>query len=208
MSQESIDSEENLDYHIKIILLGTAGVGKTNLINITIGQGFNEAEKTTTASSFSVKKIILNNQEYRINLWDTIGQEQFRQLTKIFFNNSKIVLYVYDITRKASFDALPSWIKDVNEQIGNDYIKGIVANKSDLYYNEEVKTEEGQELANIIGGKFLLISAKHDDPKKFEDFLVELIMEYISKKKRVDSRNFSITKRKTLENTDKANCCK
>ena len=55
MSQESIDTEENLENQIKIILLGNAGVGKTNLINIAIGVSFNEDEKTTTASSFSVK---------------------------------------------------------------------------------------------------------------------------------------------------------
>ena len=177
MSQESIDTEENLENQIKIILLGNSGVGKTNLINIAIGVSFNEDEKTTTASSFSVKKIILNRQEYRINLWDTIGQEQFRQLTKIFFNNSKIVIFVYDITNKDSFEALPSWKKDVEEQLGDDYIKGVVANKSDLYLEEEVPTEEGQEYANNIEAKFLLVSAKKDDPKKFEDFLRVLLEE-------------------------------
>ena len=208
MSQESIDTEENLENQIKIILLGNAGVGKTNLINIAIGVSFNEDEKTTTASSFSVKKIILNRQEYRINLWDTIGQEQFRQLTKIFFNNSKIVIFVYDISSKTSFEALPGWINDVDEQIGNNYIKGLVANKSDLYLEEEVKNEEGEEFANKIGARFLTISAKCDDPKKFEEFLVELVKEYIEKRKSIGSRNFSIDRRKSCENTEKKNCCK
>ena len=208
MSQESIDTEENLENQIKIILLGNSGVGKTNLINIAIGVSFNEDEKTTTASSFSVKKIILNRQEYRINLWDTIGQEQFRQLTKIFFNNSKIVIFVYDISSKTSFEALPGWINDVDEQIGNNYIKGLVANKSDLYLEEEVKNEEGEEFANKIGARFLTISAKCDDPKKFEEFLVELVKEYIEKRKSIGSRNFSIDRTKSSENTDKRNCCK
>jgi len=208
MSQESIDTEENLENQIKIILLGNSGVGKTNLINIAIGVSFNEDEKTTTASSFSVKKIILNRQEYRINLWDTIGQEQFRQLTKIFFNNSKIVIFVYDISSKTSFEALPGWINDVDEQIGNNYIKGLVANKSDLYLEEEVKNEEGEEFANKIGARFLTISAKCDDPKKFEEFLVELVKEYIEKRKSIGSRNFSIDRRKSSKKNDKRNCCK
>ena len=30
---------------------------KTNLINITMGQGFSETEKSTATSSFSLKKI-------------------------------------------------------------------------------------------------------------------------------------------------------
>ena len=207
MSQESIDTEESLENQIKIILLGNAGVGKTNLINIAIGVSFNEDEKTTTASSFSVKKIILNKQEYRINLWDTIGQEQFRQLTKIFFNNSKIVIFVYDITNKDSFEALPSWKKDVEDQLGEDYIKGVVANKSDLYLEEEVPTEEGQEYANNIEAKFLLVSAKKDDPKKFEDFLRVLLEEYLSTKKGGNSGRFSITRESVIK-AKKSNCCK
>ena len=206
MSKEN--EEENQEDEVKIILIGESGVGKTNLINIAIGDNFSENEKSTTASTLSLKKIKLNNKEYNLDLWDTIGQEQYRQLTKIFFNNSKIVIFVYDISSKTSFEALPGWINDVDEQIGNNYIKGLVANKSDLYLEEEVKNEEGEEFANKIGARFLTISAKCDDPKKFEEFLVELVKEYIEKRKSIGSRNFSIDRRKSSENTDKRNCCK
>ena len=206
MSKEN--EEENQEDEVKIILIGESGVGKTNLINIAIGDNFSENEKSTTASTLSLKKIKLNNKEYNLDLWDTIGQEQYRQLTKIFFNNSKIVIFVYDISSKTSFEALPGWINDVDEQIGNNYIKGLVANKSDLYLEEEVKNEEGEEFANKIGARFLTISAKCDDPKKFEEFLVELVKEYIEKRKSIGSRNFSIDRRKNSENTDKRNCCK
>ena len=206
MSKEN--EEENQEDGVKVILIGESGVGKTNLINIAIGDNFSENEKSTTASTLSLKKIKLNNKEYNLDLWDTIGQEQYRQLTKIFFNNSKIVIFVYDISSKTSFEALPGWINDVDEQIGNNYIKGLVANKSDLYLEEEVKNEEGEEFANKIGARFLTISAKCDDPKKFEEFLVELVKEYIEKRKSIGSRNFSIDRRKSSENTDKRNCCK
>ena len=154
-----------------------------------------------------MKKIKLNNKEYNLDLWDTIGQEQYRQLTKIFFNNSKIVIFVYDITNKESFKALPGWKKDVEEQLGDDYIKGVVANKSDLYLEEEVPTEEGQEYAKNNEAKFLLISAKKDDPKKFENFLRELLEEYLSTKKGVNSGRFSI-KRESVIKQKKSNCCK
>ena len=46
---------------------------------------------------------ILNN-KYILNLWDTIGQEKFRSLTKIFLNDSKIVIFVYDITKEKTFE--------------------------------------------------------------------------------------------------------
>ena len=205
MSKEN--EEENQEDGVKVILIGESGVGKTNLINIAIGDNFSENEKSTTASTLSLKKIKLNNKEYNLDLWDTIGQEQYRQLTKIFFNNSKIVIFVYDITSKESFEALTSWKKDVEDQLGDNYIKGVVANKSDLYLEEEVPTEEGQEYANNIEAKFLLVSAKKDDPKKFEDFLRVLLEEYLSTKKGGNSGRFSITRESVIK-AKKSNCCK
>ena len=204
--QQNENKEED---EIKVILIGNAGVGKTNLINITMGYGFSECEKSTGASSYSLKKIIINDKTYRIALWDTIGQEQYKQLTKIFFKDSKIVIFVYDITRKETFEALPGWKKDVQEQLGNDYIKGIVGNKSDLYLEEEVKLEQGEEYAKNNEAKFLLISAKKDDPKKFEDYLRKLLEEYLSTKKGGKNGRFSLDKTETFKKRSKKDreCC-
>ena len=204
--QQNENKEED---GIKVILIGNAGVGKTNLINVTMGYGFTENEKSTGASSYSLKKIIINDKTYKIALWDTIGQEQYKQLTKIFFKDAKIVIFVYDITRKETFEALPDWKKDVQEQLGNDYIKGVVGNKSDLYLDEKVKVEQGEEYANNNEAKFLLISAKKDDPKKFEDYLRELLEEYLSKKKGGKKGRFSLDKTETFKKRNKKDreCC-
>jgi len=205
MSQKE-ENEENPDDEIKVILLGDPGVGKTNLINIATGHKFSENEKTTTFSSYSVKKFKFNEKEYKINLWDTIGQEKLRPLTKIFYNNSKIVIFVYDITSEESFKSLPEWMEGVDEQIGSNYIKGLVANKSDLFINEKVSTDEGEEFANNIKAKFLLFSAKNDNPKKFEEYLIKLLEIYISKGKGENKRTFSIYKNMP-EKDNKNNCC-
>ena len=187
--------DENANDGIKIILLGESGVGKTNLINIAIGNPFNENEKSTAASSFSEKKIKVKGKEYKLNIWDTIGQESYRQLTKIFYNNSKIVLFVYDITNKKSFDELNYWTKDVESQLGDKIVKGVIANKMDLFLNEQVKEEEGEEYANSLGAKFLLFSAKTENPKKIEQYLAELVEEYLTKR---DDNDDNINGRITL----------
>ena len=143
-----------------------------------------------------------------IKLWDTIGQEKFRQLTKIFFNNSKIVILVYDITRKESFEALPNWLNDVEEQIGLDFVKGVVANKMDLYLDEEVKGNEGEEYAKSINAKFLATSAKTEDPQIFIDFLSDLLAEYLSLSKENTVDSFLVTRRKsTIKKNKNSNCC-
>ena len=202
----SISEEEQSE--IKVILIGDSGVGKTNLINIATGNGFDANENTSVACNYTVKKLVINGKEYIINLWDTIGQEKFRQLTKIFFNNSKIVILVYDITRKESFEALPNWLNDVEEQIGLDFVKGVVANKMDLYLNEEVKGNEGEEYAKSINAKFLATSAKTEDPQIFIDFLSDLLAEYLSLSKENTVDSFLVTRRKsTIKKNKNSNCC-
>ena len=166
----------------KVIFLGEAGVGKTNLINITMGIAFNDQEAATSSASFSTKKISVRGKDYTIKLWDTIGQEKFRTLTKLFYINAKIAIFVYDITQKDTFEEIKNyWVKDVEEKLGKDIIKGIVANKIDLFMNEQVTQEEGEEYAKSIGALFLSISAKTDNPKKFEDFLSKLYEQYLIK---------------------------
>ena len=193
---------------IKMILIGDSGVGKTNLINIATGNRFDINEKTTIASNYSVIKMVINEKEYIIKLWDTIGQEKFRQLTKIFFNSSKIVILVYDITRKESFEALPNWLKDVEEEIGLDFVRGVVANKMDLYLDEEVKGNEGEEYAKSINAKFLATSAKTEDPQIFIDFLSDLLAEYVSLSKENTVDSFLVTRRKsTIKKNKNSNCC-
>ena len=175
-----MDSQD--DNELKVILLGEAGVGKTNLINISTGGQFNENEQSSSNSTFSMKKLTVKGKSYAIKLWDTIGQEKLRHLTKLFYNDSKIVIFVYDITRKETFEEVENyWVKDVEEKLGKDIIRGVVANKMDLFINEQVSREEGEKFAESIGSQFLACSAKTDNPKKFEDFLVRLYEQYLIK---------------------------
>ena len=80
--------------------------------------------------------------KFKLNLWDIIGQEKYRQLTKLFFADSKIVIFVYDITSTESFKGIESWHEEIIESIGDDVIKGVVWNKIDLFENEAVNEEE------------------------------------------------------------------
>ena len=167
---------------LKVILLGESGVGKTNLINRVMGEEFNEGEISTTNSSFSLKKLKLGQTEYSVKLWDTIGQEKFRHLTKLFYSDSKIVIFVYDISIKDSFDALKDyWVKDINDKLGEGIIKGVVGNKIDKVIEEQVTPEEGEEYAKSIGARFLATSAKTEGPQKFEELLTQLLSDYLTK---------------------------
>ena len=41
------------------------------------------------ASTFSTLKMEIDGIKFKVNLWDIIGQEKYRQLTKLFFEIQK-----------------------------------------------------------------------------------------------------------------------
>ena len=170
-------SKNDINIEIKAILVGRSGVGKTNLINVCVGQAFNSESKPTNCASLLQKHLEIDNLDYVINLWDTMGQEAYKGISKLFFREAQIVFFVYDITSKDSFNNLEEWIQMANDTINGEYISGIVGNKNDLYLQAEVTEEEGKKYAEEKQMKFKIVSAK-DDPHSFEEFLIELVKMY------------------------------
>ena len=103
--------DEDGKIKLKTILIGQSGVGKTNLINIARKEKFNPNQVTTVNCSFYKKEMRVNDLDFNVYLWDTIGQESLKALTKIFFKNAKLVILVYDITNKSSLTDLNYWLK-------------------------------------------------------------------------------------------------
>jgi small GTP-binding protein len=165
---------------IKTILVGMSGTGKTNIINAITGQKFEENKFTTSTSSFVDKYMTVKNKKYRLEIWDTAGQEKFRSLTKIFIKDSKIVIFVYDITTRASFEEIDFWVETVKDILKEDKIVyGLAGNKKDLFQNEAVEEEEGEKKAQEIGALFKLTSAKTG--QGINEFIQSLLEEYVKK---------------------------
>ena len=202
--QNNADSER--ENSIKIILVGDSGTGKTNLITVAAGFEFNSNSLSTTSCSYVQIKIKKDEKEYKVNLWDTIGQEKYRSLTKIFVKDSKIVIFVYDITNRESFESLPYWKKIIDEILGKDVTLGVIGNKIDLFLQEKVKAKEGKEFADSIGAKFKETSAK-DNPKDVSDFIDKMVNVYLKNGKSDNRRDSVKIKKVKLENNEKKGCC-
>ena len=167
-------SDEDNENGNKVIFLGESNVGKTNLMRISVGKPFDPHSMSTWSVSYLPKNLIYNNRSYIFNLWDTIGQETYRSLTKIFFKNAIIVLLIYDITSRKTFEELEYWYQQVKNELDNEFLLAIVGNKKDLFIDMKVTEEEGKKYADEKGAKFKLSSAK-DDPMDFTQFLHYLI---------------------------------
>ena len=166
-----VDEDDN---EIKIILLGDCGVGKTNIISRYLKDEFKEKEMSTNGANYVMKKIYLNGLNYQINIWDTAGQEKYRSVTKMFLQDSQILLLCYSITDRQSYENLNFWYKLATDIIGENIVLGIAGNKSDLFEKEKVKDSEGEAFAKEHKGIFKLISAKTN--KKGIDELFNLLL--------------------------------
>ena len=168
------NEEEN-----KVVLIGESGVGKTCIINQFMNGKFNADSLATLSAQFCRKNIAFSgDKNITFDIWDTAGQEMFRSLNRIFYSNSKVVVLVYDVTNKKSFDELKNyWWGQIKENCNNNIIIALAANKCDLYEQRQVSDEEGEEFAESLGALFASTSAKNDSgiTKLFEDIASRIL---------------------------------
>ena len=194
------DKNKKYEKELKVILVGESGTGKTSLINSVQGQVFYEGTQISTLmSSFIKVELTINEKKYSVNLWDTIGQEKYRSLTTLFLNGAQIVIFVFDITSKGSFEQLDYWFDLINKKMGDDVIKGIAANKFDLFEYQDVEEDLIVEYAKKHGVKYSYTTAT--DIKGFNEFLNNLILDYVKKNKdKSDLNGSQSNKGKTIDN--------
>jgi len=151
---------ENFDYLFKYIIIGDASVGKSNLLLRFAYGEFREEYQVTIGVEFGAKNVKIRGQTYRIQIWDTTGQENYRSITRNYYKNSACALLVYDITKRESFTNIKTWVDECKNQTAKTIFLVLVGNKSDLKNQREVSFEEGQELADKLGIPFYESSAK------------------------------------------------
>ena len=105
--------EENILY-CKITLVGDSGVGKSSIIGRFVSGIFIQDINSTSGLNYSQKYYEKNGEKICLNLWDTAGQEKFRSLGKNFYKDSYIIIMVYDICDRKSFENIKEiWYPDI-----------------------------------------------------------------------------------------------
>ena len=150
---------------IKVVLLGESGVGKTSIVSQFTTHKFDPHRETSLSAQFVSKTVDFPDlgQSIKFDIWDTVGQEKYRSLAKIFYKDAKVIIFVYDITTPFSFEGITNyWYDETKNNWDGTPILAVVANKIDLYENQKVSNTDGKAFAEKIGAIFQTTSALSD----------------------------------------------
>lgn len=151
------------EYTWKICVIGSGSVGKTSLIHRCIDNKFQDSYNETIGIdlfSHSFNNIDYQGQQYDVSLliYDLGGQDYWKKLRADFYHRSKGVVFVYDVSRPETFEALDSWYTEAIENIGHDVPCIILGNKHDL--ENKIPKELFKSVTTKFNFKHYYVSAK------------------------------------------------
>ena len=166
------------DYSLKLILAGDSNVGKTTLFKKII-KSINTDNMSTVGVDFESIYINHENNNYKICLWDTAGQEKYRSIIKKHFENVSGIILIFDLNNPITFDNLEGWIYDIirYNNCNHDHPIILIGNKKDL----ENKIDRNKLI--LLIEKFELIyietSIINNDVEVILEFLLDIIKKRI-----------------------------
>lgn len=194
------------DYLFKIVIVGDASVGKSNILTRFIRDEFMSNSRSTIGVEFATKNITIKNRVIKAQIWDTAGQEKFRALSKTYYRGAVGCLVVYDITSSESFSHVEKWLSEVKDTADEKLVAMLIGNKVDLEDKRAVNDQEAAEFAEKHGLGFMETSAK--DNLNIEAAFNKLINEIyctLSEEDKTDNVNTRETENEKPKRPDNPN---
>ena len=140
---------------VKIVLLGDVGVGKTTMIQNYVNPEKKDQTAPTMNNVMFNRNENINGIQTKLSIWDTAGQEKFESLGVAFYRSSNACIIAFDVTKKASFEALGKWKKNFLDNAAprnpETFPIIVVGNKIDLNAERVVMREEAESWCNANG---------------------------------------------------------
>ena len=159
---------------ISIGVVGPSGVGKTSIIQKYINERYDVLgnETPTTRNTQVSSRVTINNTEFQLELWDTVGQERFNSVSRSFYHDKSAIVFVYDVTDVLSFEKMKQFVVDAKNAMAVDTLREIIGNKTDCE-NWEVQDDEVAAYASKIKATARVLTAT--DPEQVKAAINDLV---------------------------------
>lgn len=131
----------------KIVFLGAQSTGKTAIVTRLQNNTFNANSNSTIGAAFNSKMIMVDNNQIKLDIWDTAGSEKYKSLTPMYYRDARAAIIVIDVTRPETLDAASEWLNELREHGKGDCIIVLAANKIDLESQRKISSEQVNEFA-------------------------------------------------------------
>jgi Ras-related protein Rab-5C len=132
----------------KIVILGSAGVGKSSLVVRMSSNFFSHAMQPTVGVSFVRCDVQTPNGTSELSVWDTSGSEKYRAIVPMYYRNAHFAIVVYSVQSRQSLIDVEYWIKQIREHGSASTPICLCANKCDLC--EEFCTGNESDLMSVL----------------------------------------------------------
>ena len=132
----------------KVVLLGDCSVGKSALILWYVERLISYSGESTIGASVYFKQLSYEGRNFRLDIWDTAGQEKYASLGPIHCRNAEAVVVCYDITNEQSFKNVETWLH--HPFIPDNILAVLVGCKSDKNKERVVTKVMGEVKAKSV----------------------------------------------------------
>lgn len=178
----NIDPDDVPLQKLKLVICGDEKTGKSKLFDRIISGTYDESYNQTIGSDKSKCNRVVPGANVELEIWDTAGSPQYRSIIPIFFANTDIVIVVFDVKSKRSFEQVPGFVTDARNWVNNECDVAIFGAKIDSWkYPREVTTDDAMQTAKRLNTKYFETSAA--TTQGVEDSLRKMIKKALKRKK-------------------------
>ncbi|CAG9314023.1 rab1_3 [Blepharisma stoltei] len=156
-----MEEGKEYDYLFKLVIVGDSCVGKSCLLLRFADDSFDKISMATIGVDFKIRTLDLGETSVKLQIWDTGGNERFRNSRTSYYRDADGFMIVFDKTHRNSFENTQMWMYEVDRYANKNAIRILVGNKSDIENRYQVTREEAEEKAKRYGIPYIETSAKN-----------------------------------------------
>ncbi|KAF1395210.1 hypothetical protein PFLUV_G00009180 [Perca fluviatilis] len=142
---------------VKCVLVGDSAVGKTALLVRFTSETFPDTYKPTVFENTGVE-VYMDGVQISLGLWDTAGNDNFRQIRPRSYQQADIVLVCYSVANPNSLASIQhKWMAEIRENLPKVPVL-VVATQTDLremgvHRASCISAVEGRRVAHEVRAK-------------------------------------------------------